>query len=146
MKKFVCFSLVILALIGCLTACNFASNLSGALADNATATPKVEEMMTALVNNHTAEAKALMHPQANKEMDDAIAQMTSYLAGRDVDSIELINININTSNGTAGKARQEQVGYKVTLDDSEIIYINAVYLSNNNGDGFIAFQLVLGLV
>ena len=102
MKKFVCFSLVMLAMISCLTACNFTKNVSGVLAGNATATPKVKEMMTALVNNNTADAKALMHPQSDKETDVAITQMSSYLSGRTVGSIELKSINVNTSTGTSG--------------------------------------------
>ena len=146
MKKFVCFSLVMLSMISCLTACNFTKNESGVLAGNATATPKVEEMMTALVNNDTADAKALMHPQSAKETDAAITQMSSYLSGRTVGSIELKSINVNTSTGTSGKVRQEQASYQVTLIDGEIIYLNVAYLSDNSGEGFISFQLVLGVI
>ena len=146
MKKFVCFSLVMLAMISCLTACNFTKNVSGVLAGNATATPKVEKMMTALVNNDTADAKALMHPQSDKETDAAITQMSSYLSGRTVGSIELKSINVNTSTGTSGKVRQEQASYQVTLIDGEIIYLSVAYLSDNSGEGFIYFQLVLGVI
>lgn len=146
MKKLVCFSLAVIAMLSCLISCNFTQNISGGLADNATATPKVEEMLTALANDQTEDAKALMHPQANKETDDAIAQMSSYLSGREVSSIELKSINVNTSTGTSGKSRQEQVDYQVTLMDGDTVYLSVVYLSNNSGDGFISFQLVLGVV
>lgn len=146
MKKLVCFSLVVFAMLSCLISCNFTQNISDGLVDNATATPKVEEMLTALANDQTEDAKALMHSQANKETDDAIAQMSSYLSGREVSSIELKSINVNTSTGTSGKSRQEQVDYQVTLIDGDTVYLSVVYLSNNSGDGFISFQLVLGVV
>ena len=146
MKKIICFSLVLLALLGCLTACNFTQNMSGAIAGEAEATPKVEEMMAALAEDNTSDAKALLHPQVAETSDNAIAQMSAYLAGRKANTIELISINISTSTGTAGKTRQERVGYKVTLTDGAVIFLNAVHLSNNQGVGFASFQVVLGVV
>ena len=146
MKKIICFGLVLLALFGCLTACNFTQNMSGAIAGKAEATPKVEEMMAALADDNTSDAKALLHPQVAETSDNAIAQMSTYLAGRKASAIELISININSSAGTAGKTRQEQVGYQVTLTDGAVIFLNAVYLSDNQGTGFASFQLVLGVV
>ena len=146
MKKIICFGLVLLALLGCLTACNFTQNISGAIAGEAEATSKVEEMMAALADENTSAAKALLHPQVAETSDNAIAQMSAYLAGRKASAIELISISINTSTGTAGTTRQEQVDYRVALNDDVVIYINAVYLSNNQGTGFASFQIVLGVV
>ena len=143
MKKIICFGLVLLALLGCLTACNFTQNMS---AGEAEATPKVEEMMAALADDNTSDAKALLHPQVAETSDNAIAQMSAYLAGRKVSAIELRSININSSTGTAGNTRQERVGYQVTLTDGAVIFLNAVYLSNNQGTGFVSFQVVLGVV
>ncbi len=146
MKKIICFSLIIFTMLGCLTACSFTQNLSGALADEAEATEKVEEMLLALAENRTSDAKTLMHPQATGNIDSALTQISGYLAGRKADSMELENINISTSTGTSGKTRQEQVVYRVTLSDSDVIYLNAVYFSNKDGAGFVSFQLVLGVV
>ena len=146
MKKIICFTLVLLALLSCLTACNFTQNVSGAIAGEAEATPKVEEMMAVLADNNAPDAKVLLHPQVAETSDDAIAQMSDYLAGRKASAIELMGITVNTSTGTAGTTRQERVGYRVTLDDDAVIYINAVYLSNNQGNGFASFQIVLGVV
>ena len=72
--------------------------------------------------------------------------MQTYLAGRKVAALNIQNINITSSVGTAGKARQEQLAYKATLEDGEVIYLNVVYLSNDKGDGFVSFQLVLGAI
>ncbi len=146
MKKLVCLVLVMLALLSCLTACSFTQNLSGDLAGKAESTSKVEEMMAALAENRTSDAKALMHTQSAERSDAAIAQMSAYLDGREVSSMELKSINVNTSTGTSGKTRQEQVAYKVILTDGVVIYLNVVYLSNNAGTGFTSFQLVLGVV
>lgn len=145
MKKIVCFTLVLLVL-GSLTACNFTHNMSGMAAGEAESTPKIEEMMIALAENRTADAKALLHPQAAEASDDAIAQMSAYLAGRKATTMELTNITVNSSTGTAGTTRQERVAFQVTLTDGAVIYISAVYLSNNQGAGFATFQLVLGVV
>jgi hypothetical protein len=60
--------------------------------------------------------------------------------------MELRSIIVNTSAGTSGKSRQERVAYQVTLTDGAVIYLNVVYFSNNDGKGFSAFQLVLGVV
>lgn len=146
MKKTICFTLVLLVLLSCLTACNFTQNMSGALAGDAEATPKVEAMMAALADNSTADAKALMHPQVAERSDDAIAQMCAYLAGRKASAIEMKSINVNTSTGTAGKTRQERVAYQVTLTDGAVIFLNTVYLSSDQGNGFASFQIVLGVV
>lgn len=146
MKKILCFSLVLLALLGCLTACSITRNISGSLASESEATPKVEEMIAALADDNASKAKALLHPQSAETSDDAIAQMSAYLSGREASAIELISINISASTGTAGKVRQERVGYQVTLNDGAVIFINAVYLSNNQGTGFATFQVVLGIV
>lgn len=146
MKKLICISLVLLVLFGCLTACNFTQNMSGALAGTAEATPKVEEMMLALAEDRAADAKALMHPQVAATSDNAIAQMSAYLAGREASSMELKSVNVSTSAGTAGKSRQERIAYQVTLSDGAVIYLNVVYLSDNGGAGFASFQLVLGVI
>ncbi len=146
MKKIICFALVLLALLGCLTACNFTQNMSGAIAGEAEATPKVEKMMAALADDNTSDAKALLHPQVAETSDNAIAQMNDYLAGRQTSAIELKSITVNTSTGTAGKTRQEKVAYQVTLTDGAVIFLNVVYLSNNQGTGFSSFQLVLGVI
>ena len=146
MKRKIGFALVLALLLGCLAGCNFTANLSGALAGEPEAEPKVTEMMTALSQGNTADALALLHPQATETAEHAVGQMESYLAGRTVSEMEQISININTSTGTAGTTRQERVGYRVKLSDGDVIFINALYLTNSAGKGFASFQLVLGVV
>ena len=145
MKKLLCLALVILPLLGCLAACNVTQNASDAMEALAQSKPSAEQMLTALAQGNESDAKSLLHPDA-KEPESGIAQMTSFLAGRKASAIEVQNVNVNTSTGTSGKVRQEQVTYKVTLSDSTVIYISAVHLSNKAGTGFVSFQLVLGVV
>ena len=146
MKKIVGYILVLMVLLSSLTACTFTQNASGAFIKNAESSEKIEKMMSALAEENITDAQALMHPESTKDFDDAISQMSDYIDGREVTSMELININVNTSTGTSGKSREEQVVYKVTLDDNDVIYLNVDYLSNNEGTGFTSFQLVLGVV
>ena len=145
MKKWICFVLVLLVL-GSFTACNFTQNMSGAIAGKAEATPKVEAMMAALSAANTADAKALLHPQVAESSDNAITQMSTYLAGRNAETMEVTGITVNTSTGTSGNTRQERVNYRITLTDGAVIYLNVAYLYNNQGTGFVSFQVVLGVV
>ena len=145
MKKWICFVLVLLVL-GSFTACNFTQNMSGAIAGKAEATPQVEAMMAALSAANTADAKALLHPQVAESSDNAITQMSTYLAGRNAETMEVTGITVNTSTGTSGNTRQERVNYRVALADGAVIFLNVVYLSNNQGTGFASFQIVLGVV
>jgi hypothetical protein len=145
MKKWICFVLVLLVL-GSFTACNVTQNMSGAIAGKAEATPKVEAMMAALSAANTADAKALLHPQVAETSDNAITQMSTYLAGRTAETMEVTGITVNTSTGTSGNVRQERVNYRVTLADGTVIFLNVLYLSNNQGTGFASFQIVLGVV
>jgi hypothetical protein len=109
------------------------------------ASPKVEEMVNALANNNISDAEALMHPDA-ENVDVAIVQMSNYLSGREAQSVDIEEINVKTSTGTAGEKREEQLTCKVTLEDGDIVYLNVIYLKDKDGEGFIKFQLVLGLI
>ena len=146
MKKIVCVSLALLALLGCLTACTFTRSASGPLAGTAQSADKVEEMMAALAEERVTDAKALMHPEVAEQSEDAIAQICDFLAGRSATEIVMEGISVNTSSGTAGKSRQELVTYRVQLSDGDVVYLNVGYLSNGDGDGFNSFRLVLGVM
>ena len=146
MKKAICLTLVILSIASCLTGCSFTSNIMNVQKDKAESTPKVEEMMSAMTEKSVSDATSLLHPEANENADDAIEQIVSYVNGRSVSSMELMNINVSSSTSTSGKMRKEQAVYQVAMDDGEIFYLNTVYVTNNDGDGFISFQLVLGIV
>ena len=102
MKKLLYMTLALLMLLPCLTSCNFTQNTSGALAGTAESTQKVEEMMTALAENRTDDAKALIHPEAVEKSDASIAQLERYLSDRTTSTIEQKTINISTSTGTPG--------------------------------------------
>ena len=146
MKKIICVALALLLLLSCLTACDITQSMVDAIEEGAEATPKVEKMMAALADHNVADAKALLHPQLTEISDDAIIQMSDYLAGRTVSAMELENINTTSSAGVGGKIRQERLAYQVTLTDGAVIYLNVIHVSGSEGEGFTAFQIVLGVV
>ena len=115
------------------------------MAGEAQATPKVEEMMSVLAQKRAEDAKALLHPEMADRSDAAIKQVMDYLNGRKATAMEMVSIQVNSSAGTSGVMRKENLAYKVTLQDSTVIYLNVIYLSDNSGDGFLSFQVVLGV-
>lgn len=143
MKKSISLILVLLLLLGCFTSCGISTLFSDAISGDSEATPKVEEMITALAEKDLSKAKELMHPQVADESDDDIERMSDYLDGRDAESVKVTNISINTSTGTSGKVREEQITYEVALEDGEVISLNVVYLSNKDGKGFYSFGIVI---
>ena len=146
MKKRFWILLAVIAALCLLTACNFSTNLSNAGSSQMQATPKAKEMMSALAANDSAAAVKMMHPDVMEKADEAIAQMSGYVAGRKTTQLQLVNFNVSTSAGTSGKIRQEKVVYQATLEDGEMIYLSATYVSGNAGEGFASFQIVLGAV
>lgn len=140
MKKIICMALIPMIIILGLSACN----LKDALSKNAEATPKVEEMFDALSENRVNDAKALMHPEIIATSESGIIQLCDYLDGQKANTIVLDSISVNSSVGTAGKTRQEQLTYKITLNDGSTLNLNVVYLSNKNGSGFTTFNLSIG--
>ena len=145
MKKILCLTLALLAMIACLTSCNFNFTGSGLTTETET-TAKVEAMMTALATSKKSDALALIHANATEKADGSIDQMIEFIDGRRVSSMELTGINVTSSVGSNGNMRQEQVSYRVALSDGSTIYLTAVYLSNNLGEGFVSFQIVLGMI
>ncbi len=147
MKRWCCIALAVLVLLGCLFSCDFLQDLTDTLEESARSPLKVEEMLAALSESRIEDAKALLHPQEPAEgLDASIEQMAAYLDGRKAVSMALEGINVNTSVGTSGRSEQEDVLYRITLDDSTVLYVNAVYLSDGDGSGFSSFRLVLGVV
>ncbi len=146
MKKKGFLIILMMFIIGCFTACNFTKAIYDSVKENAIATPKVSEMMVALSEDRISDAKDLMHPLASEDSDIALQKISSYLNGRDVYSIEMVSINTTSSVGTEGKVKQEQVVYQVVLSDDELLYINALYRSDNNSAGFMTFYLLLGVL
>lgn len=142
------FAVVAMLLAVCLlTGCSFTTNYSDNMGKTAAESrEKVENMMQALAEGDTDAALALMHPDALDKAGSFMDQMCDFLAGRAVAEMEQAGVRVNTSTGTAGKSRQETTNFQVRLEDGTEIYVAATYYSNNAGEGFVSFQLVLGIV
>lgn len=147
MKRFLCMLAAAAAILCLMTACNFTTNFSdGTGITTMQSAPKVEDMMTALSSGDTEAARALMHPDVAGDADDAIAQLADYIAARKTAQMEQTGLTVNTSSGTGGSVRQENGAFRVELEDGTFCYISAVHLTNSDGEGFISFQLVLGVI
>lgn len=107
MKKGICLIFALLMILCCMTACGIVDVIGGQMQSTA----KVEEMMAALAENSSEDAKALMHPTAAGKSDDPIAQMSAFLAGRKVTDMQQTSINVNASAGTDGKTRTESASF-----------------------------------
>lgn len=110
------------------------------------AVSEVEDMMEALSESDLNDAQELMHPSVTDDSENGLAQMGDYLAGRKVAELEQQGVRVNTSTGTGGKTRQEQGTFLVTLEDGAAFYISVVHLSDDAGEGFVSFQMMLGVV
>ncbi len=147
MKKWIYAITVTAILIALLSGCNFNTNYSGApAAMPMEADTMVEQMLTALTGADAEKAKALLHADIAEQSDAAIAQMTEYIAGREVTKLERTSLNIKTTTGTAGKVRQGDASFRVQLSDGAEFYLAVTYVSGTGGKGFTAVQIVLGVV
>lgn len=146
MKKLFCFALVLVTLISCMTACNLVQGIKDAISGESESAKNVEEMMNALSENRISDAKSLMHPEVAEKSSASLLQISNYLSGRKLSTIELKSININSSTGTSGKTYQEKSVFYVTLTDGEAVHLSIVYLTDDLGAGFYSFQMILGVI
>lgn len=145
--KRLCAVVAMLLTLCLLTGCNFTTNFSDNVGmTSAESREKVEEMLQTLMDGDMDAALALMHPEAVAKAENPIAQMSDFLAGRTVAEMNQTGVRVNTSTGTAGKTRKEVTNFLVRLEDGTEIHIAATYYSDNAGEGFVSFQLVLGVV
>ena len=146
MQKIICLTLIVITMIGCLMACNITTNNSDSSLQAENSGPKVEKMMQALTDMCLSDAKKLMHPDADKDIDIALNQMMDYIDGRGVTRLERSTALVSSSVGSSNKSREETSTYRATLDDGSIVNLSVVYLWDNNGSGFMSFHLIIGII
>ena len=145
MKKIALFFLAVVLLFSVLTACSFTTNQSNS-AGQMRELDKVNSMLSSLSTGDISSAKALLHPEVSAEKAESLVQMQEYLNGRKVIDVTQQNWNVSTSTGLGGTVRQEKASFQITLDDSTVCYLSVCYVTENQAQGFLTFQLVLGLV
>lgn len=146
MKRVLCIMIAV-AVICLMAGCNFTTNFSDSMGvTSAESIPEVEAMLQALAEEDMDAALERMHPNVAVNCRDAVDQMCDYLNGRSVSQLTQQSVRVNTSTGSAGKIRQEVVQLHAVLDDGTVIYISAAYRTDSDGEGFVSFQLVLGVV
>ena len=140
MKRVLCILAVAMVVCCLFTACTLSTGFGKSQTQ-----PKVEEMMLALAEGDDAAAQALLHPDVDENAEEQLALIKEYLAGRQISSLEQQNVSVNKSVGTGGTVLREEVTYQATLDDNTEIYILASYLDDDNGEGFTAFRIAIGV-
>ena len=102
MKKWLCLFLVVLLLLA-LTGCNFTSNFNDGTGNTKMeATQQVQAMMDALADGDTEAAEKLLHPIVTDEKKATIAQLESFLDGRETVKLEQMNLKVHKSTGSSG--------------------------------------------
>ncbi len=145
MKKLLCLLLAV-TLAFSLVACNFTSNFQDNLGlTEAKCREQVEQMLQSLTAEDLDTALALMHPGAKETAEKALKQLADYMAGRSVRQLEIQGVTVNTSSGSSGKIEQEKASFQAVLDDGTVFYIAAFYRTDRDGEGFVSFQIVLGV-
>ncbi len=142
MKRFFSWLLLFFILLASLSSCAFLTDTM----DEEESFIEAEQMLLALSEKRTEDALALMHPDAPAEnLERFIVQMADYLNGRAVLEMQVSGVSMNYSAGTDGKAKEEQILYEVTLDDTSLIYVDTTYLIEEDAKGFTAFTIIFGV-
>jgi hypothetical protein len=144
MKKSICLALVIVILTA-LCSCSLIDDMKAAFSGDAESAKKVTEMMTALCEGRSDDASALLHPEAADGADNDIENMINYIGGRQVVDMKLSGYHINAYASVSGSTKEEEYVYRLEMSDGEILHVNAVYRSNNNGVGFSSFRFIHGV-
>lgn len=140
MKKILSITALLLVFALALTACNLDVDIT------AQAEPQIREMLAALTAGDGDAAKALIHPsRVDGATDAAIAAMIDLLGGREVESCTQVSLHVNTSTGTKGTARTESGTVHLLFTDGTDMRLQYAYVSDNNGQGFATFELLVGV-
>ena len=147
MKKQKIQLVLLVAIAYLMTACNFTTNFSDSTGNTKMeACQQVEDMMTALSQDDRETALALMYPEYASKLADIYEQLAGFMDGRKVSNMTQKSVNIKKSNGTDGKVQQETATFLVALEDGMELYLSVCYVTESNKEGFVSFQLVLGVV
>lgn len=147
MKKAFSVLAVAVAVIFLLSGCSFTTNFSDNTgASTMEAADKVEDMVAALTAGNMDTALALMHPNRTTDSEAGIKQMCEYLAGRKTVDLNHQSLRVSTRSGTSGDARQESAAIRAELEDGTVVFLSVTYLTDSTGEGFVSFQMVLGVV
>lgn len=147
MKRAIPFLAVMLAVLCLVTACRFTSNFSDSTGSSVMkAAPKVEQMLSALSDGDVESALVLMYPERAAISESGLAQMCDYLAGRKIAQTESKGVTRQESSGTNGVTSQENGTFRVVLEDGTEFFVSVSYYTAGSAEGFLSFQLVLGVI
>ena len=116
------------------------------------ATPQVGQMLEALAAKNMDAAIALMHPsvvdtaQKRETIQARLQQMMDFIDGRAFRALSQTSLNVKNSTGTAGTVKQESASFQVTFGENTVCYLSVTSVTRDGKTGFVAYQLVLGVV
>ena len=146
MKKTNCLLLVVVLSLTILTACDFTTNVSNSFGQMQ-GQEKVDSMLSALSSGDASAAKALLHPDVSAENAQTLVQLQEYLNGRKVTDLKREGWSVSTSTVPfGGTIRQEKASFQAALDDGTVFHLSVCYVTEDQAQGFTAFQFVLGIV
>ena len=146
MKRFFALFCAILAAVCLLTACKFTTNFSDSMGiTEAQCTSKTSDMLLALTKDDQDAALALMHPDATAGAKAGLEQIADFLDGRYVVELKQVSVQITTSSGSNGKVQREQASFKTLLADGSQMYVTVYHDTTDSGEGFVSFQVILGV-
>ncbi len=147
MKKMIVLLLVLALCICAFSGCSYYSSASGDEDDiEMKSLDEVELMLDHLTAGDEAAALAMMHKSAQEKSAAGITQLCAFFAGKEISAMEMKNISRESTGGTVGTAQRETASFAITLEDGTEFYITVVHLTDEDGAGFLAFQLVLGVI
>ncbi len=134
--------------IACLFAgCHFTTNFSDSTGKTSMqAAEKVEKMLTALVAGDIQAGMKLLHPNVAQNGEEKLLQMSRYLFGSKIVELTLQKVAVNNTKSTSGDAIQETGAFRMELEDGTELFLSVLYLTDDVGEGFVSFQIILGLV
>ena len=152
MRKLICCALALVCLL--MAGCNFNTNYSnsGPGGVQMGATPQVGQMLEALAAKNMDAAIALMHPsvvdtaQKRETIQARLQQMMDFIDGRAFRALSQTSLNVKNSTGTAGTVKQESASFQVTFGENTVCYLSVTSVTRDGKTGFVAYQLVLGVV
>ena len=144
MKKLIVLLLAMTLCLGTLSACSYYATEDEDIEMNSL--DQVELMLEKLAANDASAALELMHKSVKDTASAGIGQLCEYFAGKEISKMEMKNLTRDSTGGVVGTAQRETASFAVTLTDGTEFYITVVHLTDEDGAGFLAFQLVLGVI
>ena len=147
MKKRIALLLALVLLVCTLSACSYYSSANSDEDDiEMKSLDQVELMLSHLTAGDETAALAMMHKSVKEKSAAGVSQLCAFFADNEISKLEIKNISRESTGGAIGTVQRETASFAVSFADGTEFYITVVHLTDEDGAGFLAFQLVLGVI